>query len=165
MNLESIGQKEDLANNKRVAEIEEILQNRSKAKAGIASYGDRVVFFDLEWHKLDKKVSEETTKSYGRSLTTAHICQICAISANYSLRFNQYISYRKLKPAWMRLVNDKVLELSPQDDPQIAISTEDAFDLLIESFPDDCLFLSYGNTDAASIFKTLSARQGVHLPP
>ena len=157
MNLESIGTKEDIVNNKRVAEIEEILQNRSKAKAGIASYGDRVVFFDLEWHKLDKKLSEETTKSYGRSLTTAHICQICAISANYSLRFNQYISYRKLKPAWMRLVNDKVLELSPQDDPQIAISTEDAFEMLIQSFPDDCLFLSYGNTDAASIFKTLSA--------
>ena len=157
VNIAAMEQSQDAQNNARVDEIEKELKERTDQQSGEPSFGDRVVFFDLEWHKLDKKAPGEATKAYGLSLTTAHICQICAISANYSRRFNQYIAYRKLKPAWMRLVHDNILDLSPQDDPRIALSTEEAFQLLIDSFPKGCLFLSYGNTDAASIFKTLSA--------
>jgi hypothetical protein len=121
-------------------------------------FGPKVVFIDLEWHTLDKREMADATAASNRSMITAHICQICAISSDYSLRYNQYVSYRKLKEPWRQMVDDwKILDWSPQDDPRITLPFEDCMELFVETFAADTLFLSYGSTDAMTIFKFLYA--------
>lgn len=142
---------------KVVADLDALLLQAPKKSSPV------VAFLDLEWHTLDKKAPSEMVVGQELSLLTAHICQLCAISADYSIRFNQYISYRKLKEPWYRLVRDNVLEFSPQDDPQVALSVETVMEQFVAAFPDDTLFLSYGNTDAPSIFKTLTATHDYDL--
>lgn len=143
---------------KVVAGLDALLLDEGRPKSA-----KMVVFLDLEWHTLDKKPPSEMVTGLEASIATSHICQICAISADYSVRFNQYISYRKLKEPWCRLVRDNVLEFSPQDDPQIALPVETVMEQFLAAFPADTLFLSFGTTDAISIFKTLGATHDYDL--
>lgn len=141
-------------------DIEEALRQRSIALNQQGSMGNKVVFFDLEWHTLDKKQAKDVTDSESSKfyLQTSHICQMCAISSNYNIRFNQYVYYRQLAEPWRQLAEDwNVVEYSPQDDGRIAISLEDCLDQLLNTFEDHSLFLSYGSTDASAIFKYFAA--------
>lgn len=135
-----------------VTDIEDVLSNRKKV-----TEADKLVFFDLEWHTLDKKApSESIGELKRREVLSAHICQIAAFTSNYSIRFNQYVSYRKLEQQWRDLVeNVKLVDYSPQDDPAIAISPEDCLEQFVKLFHEDTLFLSYGSTDARAIFRFL----------
>jgi hypothetical protein len=153
----------DEADNAAQAEIDRVVSGIKAQLLDAPKKAKMVAFLDLEWHTLDKKAPSEMVVGQEMSLLTAHICQICAISADYSIVFNQYISYRKLKEPWCRLVRDNVMEFSPQDDPQVALPVETVMEQFVAAFPEDTLFLSYGTTDAASIFKTLTANADYDL--
>lgn len=154
---------EDEAESTVQSEIDKVVADLNQLLIETEPKSKMVAFLDLEWHTLDKKAPEDMVVGKELSLMTAHICQICAISADYSVRFNQYVSYRKLKEPWCRLVRDNVMEFSPQDDPQIALPVETVMEQFVAAFPKDTLFLSYGTTDAPSIFKTLSATHDFDL--
>jgi hypothetical protein len=124
------------------------------------NHADRLVIIDLEWHARAKPLPDSEPDK--KSVLTSHICQIAAFTSNMSIRFNQYIKYLELEDEWMRLVRRKSVHFSPQDDPRIAITGEQCIEDMINTFHDDTLFLSYGTTDAKSIFDFLLRPRTFH---
>ncbi|MDR3409930.1 MAG: hypothetical protein P4L87_03130, partial [Formivibrio sp.] len=121
-------------------------------------FGRKVVFIDLEWHQLNEKQPIDMTKPEGAMFLRSNIAQICAISADYSIKFNQYVSYKPLAREWQNLVQWGFMEHAKQDDPKVAIPFERCMELFIKAFVEGTLFLHYGSTDGKSIFRSLAAK-------
>jgi hypothetical protein len=140
---------------KKRADIAKVIKEQAGQYA--TEFGDKVVFLDLEWHQLNQKVEYEMNKDEQSVMTHSHIAQLCAISANYKIRFNQYVFYRPLAVNWQQLINWGFLDPSKQDDPRIAISFEECMELFCKTFEQGTLFLHYGSTDGSAIFRDLAA--------
>ena len=136
--------------------IEPIRQAVENSK-GDNNIGNKVVFIDLEWHQLNQKQPIDMTDLEKGQFLRSNIAQICAISANYRIRFNQYVSYKPLHPNWKSLVNWGYVGVSKQDDPNIAMPLEQCMEQFINTFGNDTLFVHYGATDGKAIFRSLSA--------
>lgn len=108
----------------------------------VGSWAKRLFVMDVEFHAL---------------ANTSPICQLCAVSLDGSVAFNEYVFDKPLHPDWQTLVDSGHVDCDPFDDPRKSARFPVVFERLLRLLPADAILLYKGSIDLQRMMATLHA--------